>query len=83
MNNDELKQWERQRKHLAEKTILTAAKIISPSISSSFAEGYAWCVEAIKSSVYAPLAIELEMNKAVDLLKQGDLQAATEALMVK
>jgi intraflagellar transport protein 88 len=47
-----------------------------------FAEGYAWCVEAIKQSVYAPLAIELEMNKAVDLLKQGDLQAATEALMV-
>jgi len=39
-------------------------------------------VEAIKQSVYAPLAIELEMNKAVDLLKQGDLQGATEALMV-
>uniref|UniRef100_A0A914DVC1 Intraflagellar transport protein 88 homolog n=1 Tax=Acrobeloides nanus TaxID=290746 RepID=A0A914DVC1_9BILA len=81
LNNDELRQWERQRKHLAEKTILTASKIISPSISSSFAEGYAWCVEAIKQSVYAPLAIELEMNKAVDLLKQGELQAATEALM--
>lgn len=47
----------------------------------SFTEGYAWCVETIKQSVYASLAIELEMNKAVDLLKQGDLDGAIEALL--
>lgn len=45
-----------------------------------FSEGYAWCVETIKNSVYASLAIELEMNKAVDMLKQGDLDSAVEAL---
>lgn len=45
-----------------------------------FTEGYAWCVETIKQSVYASLAIELEMNKAVDLLKNGELEAAAEAL---
>lgn len=58
--------------------ILKFAKIAK---NPRFSEGYAWCVETIKQSVYAPLAIELEMNKAVDLLKQGDLQAATEALL--
>lgn len=46
-----------------------------------FSEGYAWCVETIKQSVYASLAIELEMNKAVDMLKQGDIENAVEALL--
>uniref|UniRef100_A0A0K0F4X8 OSM-5 (inferred by orthology to a C. elegans protein) n=1 Tax=Strongyloides venezuelensis TaxID=75913 RepID=A0A0K0F4X8_STRVS len=82
MNNDNLKQWERKRKQVAEKTILTAAKIISPAIASTFTEGYAWCVEAIKQSVYAPLATELEMNKAVELLKRGEISAATDAFLV-
>lgn len=45
-----------------------------------FSEGYGWCVETIKQSVYAVLAIELEMNKSVDMLKQGDLDNAIEAL---
>lgn len=31
--------------------------------------------------MYASLAIELEMNKAVDLLRQGDLDGAIEALL--
>uniref|UniRef100_A0A0N5C1U6 TPR_REGION domain-containing protein n=1 Tax=Strongyloides papillosus TaxID=174720 RepID=A0A0N5C1U6_STREA len=82
MNNDNLKQWERKRKQVAENTILTAAKIISPAIASTFTEGYAWCVEAIKQSVYAPLATELEMNKAVELLKRGEISAATDAFLV-
>ncbi|KAI1722263.1 tetratricopeptide repeat domain-containing protein [Ditylenchus destructor] len=78
--NDTLNAWERKRKQQAERTILIAAKIISQSIASSFSEGYAWCVETIKQSVYASLAIELEMNKALDLLKTGELDAAIEAL---
>uniref|UniRef100_A0AC35TTF4 TPR_REGION domain-containing protein n=1 Tax=Rhabditophanes sp. KR3021 TaxID=114890 RepID=A0AC35TTF4_9BILA len=81
-NNDTLKQWERKRKQRAETTILSAAKIISPAISSTFAEGYAWCVEAIKQSDYSSLANELEMNKALELLKRGELEAASEAYMV-
>lgn len=59
---------------------MIGAKIISRQIAATFSEGYAWCVETIKNSVYAGLAIELEMNKAVDMLKQGDLDGATEAL---
>uniref|UniRef100_A0A0N4ZCX5 TPR_REGION domain-containing protein n=1 Tax=Parastrongyloides trichosuri TaxID=131310 RepID=A0A0N4ZCX5_PARTI len=82
MNSDSLKQWERKRKQIAESTILTAAKIISPAIATTFTEGYAWCVEAIKQSVYAPLATELEMNKAVELLKRGEITAATDAFLV-
>ncbi|KHN84582.1 Intraflagellar transport protein 88 -like protein [Toxocara canis] len=82
ISNDSLKQWERQRRQTAERTILTAAKIISSAIAATYAEGYAWCVEAIKQSVYSPLAMELEMNKAVELLRQGDLMAAQQVLLV-
>ena len=81
LKNDSLRQWEKQRKQHGERTILTAAKIISPRIASSFSDGYSWCVEAIKQSVYSSLAIELEINKAADLLKQGEIDAATEALI--
>ncbi|KAM3720930.1 Intraflagellar transport protein [Dirofilaria immitis] len=81
ISNDSLKQWERQRRNIAEKTIFTAAKIISPVIASTASEGYKWCVEAIRQSVYASLAMEIEMNKVVVLLKQGDLANATEVLM--
>ncbi|KAK0425986.1 hypothetical protein QR680_009488 [Steinernema hermaphroditum] len=82
ISNDALRQWERQRKQYAERTILTAARIISPAIAPSFSEGYAWCVEAIKQSIYAPLATELEMNKAVELLRHGDVAAASDVLLV-
>lgn len=37
-------------------------------------------METIKQSVYASLAVELEMNKAIDLLRQGELELAVEAL---
>ncbi|TKR92804.1 hypothetical protein L596_007383 [Steinernema carpocapsae] len=82
ISNDSLRQWERQRKQYAERTILTAARIISPVIAPTFSEGYAWCVEAIKQSIYAPLATELEMNKAVELLRHGDVASATDVLLV-
>ncbi|KAI6178743.1 hypothetical protein M3Y98_00534800 [Aphelenchoides besseyi] len=75
-----LRQWEGRRKQQAEHTIMAAAKIISRQIAGTFAEGYAWCVTSIKQSVYATLATELEMNKAVDMLKQGQLDNATDTL---
>ncbi|VDK87057.1 unnamed protein product [Litomosoides sigmodontis] len=81
ISNDLLKQWERQRRNVAEKTIFLAAKIISPAIASTVSDGYKWCVEEIRKSVYAPLAMEIEMNKVVMLLKQGNLTDATELLM--
>uniref|UniRef100_A0A915BR99 Tetratricopeptide repeat-like domain-containing protein n=1 Tax=Parascaris univalens TaxID=6257 RepID=A0A915BR99_PARUN len=82
ISNDSLKQWERHRRQTAERTILIAAKIISSAIAMTYAEGYAWCVDAIKQSIYAPLAMELEMNKAVELLRQGDLATAQQILLV-
>lgn len=42
--------------------------------------GYNWCVEAINSSGYAPLAGDLEINKAVTFLKQNDIPQAMETL---
>lgn len=47
-------------------------------IQIRFSEGYEWCVEAIKQSVYAPLAMEIEMSKAVVLLRHGDLDSASQ-----
>lgn len=42
--------------------------------------GYDWCVNEIKNSEYARLAIDLEINKAVMFLKQQRLSAAVETL---
>ncbi|VDN27636.1 unnamed protein product, partial [Gongylonema pulchrum] len=76
--NDTLKQWERSHRHTAEKTIFVAARIISSAIAPTFSEGYEWCVEAIRQSLYSPLAMEIEMSKAVALLRQGDLETASQ-----
>ncbi|MFH4976663.1 hypothetical protein AB6A40_003372 [Gnathostoma spinigerum] len=82
INNDSLKQWEKDRRQTAQKSIVLAAKIIASAIAPSFSEGYAWCVEAIKQSLYASLATELELNKATEMLKQGDLSNAIQVLTV-
>lgn len=37
-------------------------------------------METIKSSMYAPLAAELDLNKAVMFLKQDDIPQAVETL---
>ncbi|VDM53173.1 unnamed protein product [Angiostrongylus costaricensis] len=78
LNNDSLRQWTRRQRADAERAILTAARTISPAIASDFASGYEWCVETIKQSVHASLANELEMSKAAELLKRGDIEGATE-----
>ena len=51
---------------------------IKPQFIFSYAEGHAWCVEITKQSVYASLAMELELNKAIDLLRQGQLETASQ-----
>uniref|UniRef100_A0A914XBJ9 Intraflagellar transport 88 n=1 Tax=Plectus sambesii TaxID=2011161 RepID=A0A914XBJ9_9BILA len=80
IKNDSLRQWEKQRRQEAERTILTAARLVSPAIASTFSEGYAWCVDSIKNSIYAELATDLEINKAIQYLRQGELPAAAEVL---
>lgn len=42
IKNDRLRELERERKATAEKTILTAAKLIAPIIEPSFALGFDW-----------------------------------------
>lgn len=54
--------------------------MISPSIALTFSDGYAWCVDEIKTSTFAELASDLEINKAIQYLRQRDLSAATEVL---
>ncbi|XP_022915700.2 intraflagellar transport protein 88 homolog [Onthophagus taurus] len=82
IQNDPLHIYEKDRRTEAETSILTAAKLIAPLIESSFGVGYDWCVEVVKNSEYAKLAGDLEINKAVVYLKQGQLNDAIETLKV-
>ncbi|KAK3914387.1 Intraflagellar transport protein 88-like protein [Frankliniella fusca] len=80
IRNDSLRQLERQMKQNAERSILTAARLIAPVIDDTFAVGYSWCLETLKASSYAFLAAELEINKAVMFLKQKEISQAIETL---
>uniref|UniRef100_A0A8C2H227 Intraflagellar transport protein 88 homolog n=1 Tax=Cyprinus carpio TaxID=7962 RepID=A0A8C2H227_CYPCA len=80
IKNDKLHQMERERKALAEKYIMTSAKLIAPAIESSFAAGFDWCVDMVKGSQYVELANDLEINKAITYLRQRDFKQAVETL---
>ncbi|KAA0715858.1 Intraflagellar transport protein 88 -like protein [Triplophysa tibetana] len=80
IKNDKLHQMERERKALAEKFIMTSAKLIAPAIESSFAAGFDWCVDMVKGSQYVELANDLEINKAITYLRQRDFKQAVETL---
>ncbi|KAM9344388.1 intraflagellar transport protein 88 homolog [Pholidichthys leucotaenia] len=80
IKNDKLHQMERDLKLLAEKYIMTAAKLIAPAIETSFATGFDWCVDMVKTSQYVELANDLEINKAITYLRQKDFNQAVETL---
>ncbi|XP_061774237.1 intraflagellar transport protein 88 homolog [Nerophis ophidion] len=80
VKNDKLHQMERELKARAEKYVMTAAKLIAPAIEASFAAGYDWCVEMVKSSQYMELANDLEINKAITYLRQKDFNQAVSIL---
>nr|XP_021520655.1 intraflagellar transport protein 88 homolog [Aotus nancymaae] len=80
IKNDHLRQMECERKAMAEKYIMTSAKLIAPVIETSFAAGYDWCVEVVKASQYVELADDLEIKKAVTYLKQRDYNQAVKIL---
>ncbi|XP_069747454.1 intraflagellar transport protein 88 homolog isoform X2 [Narcine bancroftii] len=80
IKNDPLRQMERERKAMAERFIMTAAKWIAPAFETSFAAGYDWCVEMVKASQYVELANDLEINKAITYLRQRDFNQAVETL---
>ncbi|XP_043271639.1 intraflagellar transport protein 88 homolog isoform X2 [Venturia canescens] len=77
---DELSKLEKEMKLEAEKTILSAAKLIAPVIEDTLSAGFAWCVEAIRSSAYGPLAADLEINKAMVFLHNRETSLAIETL---
>ncbi|XP_068602171.1 intraflagellar transport protein 88 homolog [Brachionichthys hirsutus] len=80
IKNDALHQMEKDLKARAEKSIMTAAKLIAPVIEDSFATGFDWCVDAVKGSQYVELANDLEINKAITYLRQKDFSQAVETL---
>ncbi|KAG7213804.1 hypothetical protein KM043_003020 [Ampulex compressa] len=80
IKNDDLSKLEKEFKLEAEKTILCAAKLIAPVIEDTLTAGFAWCVDAIKSSAYGPLAADLEINKAMVFLHNRETQLAIDAL---
>jgi intraflagellar transport protein 88 len=80
IKDDKLRQIERERKQMAERCIVTAAKIIAPSVEASFAAGFDWCVECVRLSPYSDLAGELEITKAITYLKMKDFQTAIDVL---
>ncbi|XP_019380627.1 PREDICTED: intraflagellar transport protein 88 homolog [Gavialis gangeticus] len=80
IKKDNLREMEHERKTMAEKYIMTAAKLIAPAIETSFAVGYDWCVEVVKASHYVELANDLEINKAIMYLRQKDFNQAVETL---
>ncbi|KYO44884.1 intraflagellar transport protein 88 homolog isoform X2 [Alligator mississippiensis] len=80
IKKDSLREMEHERKAMAEKYIMTAAKLIAPAIETSFAVGYDWCVEVVKASHYVELANDLEINKAITYLRQKDFNQAVETL---
>lgn len=62
--------------------VLLLCVFLSMHFTSLYSDysGYDWCVDAMKSSEYARLASDLEINKAVMYLKQRQLPEAIETL---
>ncbi|XP_033225474.1 intraflagellar transport protein 88 homolog [Belonocnema kinseyi] len=82
MKNDDLSKLEEELKLEAEKSILNAANLIAPVIEDTLTAGFAWCVDAIKSSAYSTLAADLEINKAMVFLHNRETQLAIDTLKV-
>ncbi|XP_066598003.1 intraflagellar transport protein 88 homolog [Prorops nasuta] len=80
IKNDDLSKLEKGLKQEAERTILCAAKLIAPVIEDTLSAGFAWCVDVIRSSAYAILAADLEINKAMVYLHNRETQLAIDTL---
>ncbi|XP_072754911.1 intraflagellar transport protein 88 homolog isoform X2 [Anoplolepis gracilipes] len=80
IKSDNLSNLEKEMKLEAEKSILCAAKLIAPVIEDTLTAGFAWCVDAIKSSAYSVLAADLEINKAMVFLLNRETQLAIDTL---
>lgn len=80
IHHDELRKIEKQRTSEENSCIMMAAKMISRHISSSYAEGYDWCINQVKSSPHTSLAYDLDIDKAIGFLKQKEFQQSIQTL---
>ncbi|XP_054643173.1 intraflagellar transport protein 88 homolog [Dunckerocampus dactyliophorus] len=80
IKDDKLHQMERELKARAEKYVMTAAKLIAPAIEASFAAGFDWCVDLVKSSQYVELANDLQLKKAMTFFRQMHFDQAMKIL---
>ena len=74
IRDDRLRKIEQDEQATAERTLLNAAKLIAPVIENSFANGFDWCIEVVKTSQLPELANELEISKALTYLRQKDTE---------
>ncbi|XP_065350191.1 intraflagellar transport protein 88 homolog isoform X2 [Cloeon dipterum] len=72
IRNDELRKTEREMQQEAEKSILSAVKLVARVAD----DGFNWCIETLKISNYSNLAGELEVNQANLFLRQRDIPSA-------
>ncbi|KAK5667654.1 Intraflagellar transport protein 88 [Batrachochytrium dendrobatidis] len=80
-NEDALRSIARDRARASERYIIQAAKLISPSIDTTFTLGYNWVIDALKTSASNfDMASELEISKSIHYLKNKDFTQAIETL---
>lgn len=71
----------RRRKNAAKHAILTAARLIAPTLGKSgWEEGFDWIIDHLKKQRQEELAGEIEMEKALEYLKKRDFDTAVKAL---
>ena len=73
-------QIETRQKSEMERFILRSAQLIAPYIGETETDGFEWCVETIKASPYRDIASELEISKAMIMLRRSNFTEAANAL---
>merc|ERR1719230_1122419 len=77
---DGLRQELRRRKKEARDYILTAARLIAPTLDrKDWAAGFKWVIDALKVD-HEALAAEMEIEKALEHLRHKEFDAAIEVL---
>eukprot|EP00730_Choanoeca_flexa_P000004 TRINITY_DN10001_c0_g1_i2.p1 TRINITY_DN10001_c0_g1~~TRINITY_DN10001_c0_g1_i2.p1 ORF type:complete len:846 (+),score=200.15 TRINITY_DN10001_c0_g1_i2:326-2539(+) len=80
VKDDRLRKRERRDRKQAEEWIMLSARLIAPVIDGSFADGFDWCIEKVKTSIFSRLAAELEIHKALEFLKMKEFKKAIKLL---
>ncbi|KRX05596.1 hypothetical protein PPERSA_12774 [Pseudocohnilembus persalinus] len=79
--NDSLREDIKEKKRVAIKFIVDAAKLISPIIEGGdVVAGYEWILETLKTSYFPEVESEVEIQKAMAFLKKKNMEKAIESL---